>query len=193
MLNGINKKPIIWVGFFILLIFLVIKVMDTSSAICDKKCQELKYNKMVDMGQYNKYGIDLSKKLNGMRIGDNQDTIVKIKELFGDEIKKMTLVERMSVDYDKECKDLPYNDILKGKVFCQVAIIEFTDGQIGYVLGKCEHDLMGFTKSYDKLGFDLIDRVQYLLPNDQVLIENIYEVYSISSKEYKVISVNCNL
>lgn len=192
MQNGKNKQRFIWIGVFLFVIILAKKLIDNSSTICNQKCQKLEYQKMLDMRQFNKYSLNLSKKLLEIRVNSKQDTIVKLKELFGSQIEKMTLVERMSVDYNKKYRGLYFNDILKGKEFCQLAIIEFKDGQIGYILGKCEYDLMGFTRPYDKFGFELTDKVQYLLPYDQILIEHDSlgrQEFSISPKRTRILDL----
>lgn len=168
----------LFIAIFIEILFFIVKSIDRYSIPCDENCQERKYAQMVDLGIFNKYGEQFYKKLISYKLKPQEIKVLSVNELFGKKITKVVFIERMQLDYNKLYKELKLNEILKGKEFCQIIIAEYNDGNVEYLIGRCEYDLMGFTKSYNKFGVDLLDKIQYLLPKDQL-----YLTYSVSDRE----------
>lgn len=189
-----GKNKLIYISAFILLLILVFKVIDILSPVCDAACQERRYGEMTDLGIYNNYRLQFYKNLELLMLKDGESRDIKVKQLFGDDIKQVIVIDRLTLDYSKKCDELHLNAILKNKDYCQVLIIEYKNKDYGYLIGSCEYDLMGFTKSYDKIGFYLKEKAQYLLPEDTLTIEHsttAREKYSIELKETKKVELNC--
>ncbi|HMS99156.1 MAG TPA: hypothetical protein PKA12_10450 [Saprospiraceae bacterium] len=190
MLSG--KSNVLILG-----ILMLINILSQSCnlASCDESCQEREFNKKIDLGRYNQDAINFYNKLNSLTFSSNEVKEIDLSELFEQSISRIVLIERMSVDFSKPCQKLNLDQVLKDKEYCQVLKVEYSNHEIGYIIGRCEYDLMGFTKSYCKIGFDLSNKVQYLLPSDKLSIifnPGEREKFSIYSKDYRPFEINCN-
>ena len=178
----------------ILVLYFCISSISCESPTCNDSCKEKQFRDKIDIGRYNQDGIEFYKKLDSLALKENQEKEIRIKDLFDKEVSKIILVERMSIEFNKVCFQLSFDSILIGKEYCQLLKVEYLNKDIGYIFGRCEYDLMGFTKPYNKVGFDLPYKVQYLLPLD--LISVLYtpkerEKFSIDSKNYKQLNLDC--
>jgi len=172
----------------ILIVLAIVAIIFLKSQTCGDLCQEQNFNNSVDLGHFNIEGIKFYQKLESLSLKDNEEKEIEIKDLFEKEIKRIVLIERMHMDYSYINEKIKIDSILKNKEFCQIIIVEYKNNDIGYLMGRCEYDLMGYTKPYSKIGFDLEMNYQYLLPNDSIKVifsPNEIERYSISSKKFK--------
>ncbi len=190
MLNE-NNRNFKW---YILVLYVCILSIKCNSPSCDDLCKEKQFRDKIDIGRYNQDAVEFFKKLNSLSLNENQEKEIRVKDLFDKQVSKIVLIERMSVEFNKVCDQISIDPILRGKEYCQLIRVEYLDKDVGYIFGRCEYDLMGFTKSYTKVGFDLPYKIQYLLPNDIVSV--LYtpkerEKFSIDSKYFKQISLDC--
>ena len=157
---------------------------------CDLSCQELNYNKKIDIGKYNQDAIDFYERLNSINLTSNEVKEFTVNKLFNKSVSKLIFLERMSLDFSEQCEQLNFDQLLKDKEYCQILKVEYSNDEIGYIIGRCEYDIMGFTRSFNKFGFTLSTKAQYLLPSDKIMITytpDDREKFSIESKDFRVI------
>lgn len=190
-----RNSRIVYVAAGAVMLFIIIKMTNVELPACDDACQQKKYKELTDLGKYNVDGFKLLQSIEKQGLNDGEHKELTLRQLFGDKIREIIFVERMTLDFGKKCDELPLNIVLEGKDYCQVAILRYENEIYGYLLGRCEYDLMGFTKSYDKLGFNLSERVQTVAAGDSLTIEyssKAREFYSIEPKKVNRLVVNCD-
>jgi hypothetical protein len=159
MQSGKNKL-IYAIAIIVVTLFIIGFIVNKYAPFASDKTLEQRYKERLLLGKGDELQEEVTKKIKSFELKDEGTKEITFEALTGLDIEKIFIVDRMIMDYSVPCPEFVNTDLLKDKEYCQYALILDKQGITHYIRGSCNYDLLGFSQSYDTIGFDMAHPIE---------------------------------
>ncbi len=128
------------------------------------------YNKEVHIKQLDSIQQIIESRLLNLDFVKWDSLEVSFDDLLKVKVNKVYLFDVQECDYSKLCVGIPNTTLLKGKEFCQFAIINMDDNIPLFLRGWCNGDLMNMSETFEKIRFSLNFPIEEIKGSDKIII-----------------------